>query len=178
MILATHNSLTYLKPQWWLRPFAWIGRCQSKTIGEQLELGVRYFDIRIKCKKGLPKSGHGLFTYDINVIHILREINTVNNCIVRITLEQKHASKLSKELFYAYCTMMEESFKNITFTGGFQKGTWIQLYSFSSHPEINLSEKYWTWGHGFPYPKFWAKKNNQKYKKKGADYLMLDFIEL
>ena len=60
MILASHNSLTYYKPQWYLRPLAWIGRCQSKTIQEQYELGVRYFDIRIKYDDYTAISGHFL----------------------------------------------------------------------------------------------------------------------
>jgi hypothetical protein len=46
MILASHNSLTYCKPQWYFKPLAWIGRCQDKTIEKQYELG-EYYAIRL-----------------------------------------------------------------------------------------------------------------------------------
>ena len=66
MRLGSHNSMSYLRPsQWWLRPFAWIGRCQSQTIGEQFIVwGVRWFDLRLAFdKKGQPYFAHGIFSY-------------------------------------------------------------------------------------------------------------------
>ena len=42
MILQAHNSWSYLKPKvWWLRPFAFMARCQSKDIFEQYEPELR-----------------------------------------------------------------------------------------------------------------------------------------
>lgn len=51
-MLGSHNSLTYLKPATLigklLKP--WVC-CQNKTLTEQYDEGVRYFDIRIRFEK-------------------------------------------------------------------------------------------------------------------------------
>lgn len=50
-MLGSHNSLSYLPIKGWrkiLKP--WV-KCQSKTIEEQYNSGVRYFDLRVR-KKG------------------------------------------------------------------------------------------------------------------------------
>lgn len=49
-MLGSHNSLSYLPIKGWkkiLKP--WI-KCQDKTIEEQYNSGVRYFDIRVRKK--------------------------------------------------------------------------------------------------------------------------------
>src|SRR5574344_710189 len=119
MILATHNSLSYLKPQWWLRPFSWVGRCQSLTIEQQLEYGVRYFDIRLKFNEGnwIAKSGHGLLTYDFTFYSTFDLIDRHSSCIVRMTLENKKASGDMKDTFRIYCKECQSIFANTTFVG-------------------------------------------------------------
>lgn len=61
MELGSHNSLTYLPvKQWYLKPFKWVAKCQSKTIDEQFcDYGVRLFDIRVKFNNGEPVVAHG-----------------------------------------------------------------------------------------------------------------------
>ena len=48
-MIGSHHSATYLKEKsWWmtiLRPWT---RCQTKTLREQYNSGIRYFDFRIK----------------------------------------------------------------------------------------------------------------------------------
>jgi hypothetical protein len=181
MILATHNSLSYLKPQWWLRPFAWVGRCQSLTIEQQLEYGVRYFDIRLKFNEGnwIAESGHGLLTYVCNIYLIFDLIDRHSSCIVRMTLENKKASGDMKDNFRAYCKECQSIFANTTFVGGYQKGTWEHIYDFGN--DIPVCERYWTYNKGqrFPFPKLYAWLNNKRYKDIGTDtYLMLDYVQL
>lgn len=51
-MLGSHNAMTYLPIKGWrlvLRP--WV-RCQSLTLMEQYNCGVRYFDIRIRLHSG------------------------------------------------------------------------------------------------------------------------------
>ena len=52
IIEGSHNSLSYSKPKYW---YQWIfypwARCQSKDILEQYDLGIRYFDIRVRFDK-------------------------------------------------------------------------------------------------------------------------------
>ena len=46
MKLASHNTLSYLSPRkFYLKPFKFIARCQSKTIEEQYSnYDIRFFD--------------------------------------------------------------------------------------------------------------------------------------
>lgn len=182
MILATHNSLSYLKPQWWLRPFSWIGRCQSLTIEQQLAYGVRYFDIRVKICHNRICSGHGLLTYKIEfggIGNFLHKIRLEKGCIVRLTLENKKATEEQKDSFKTMCECWKFLYSNITFVGGYQKGTWEHLYDFGNN--VDVIEFYWTFSKKswFPFPLFYAKKYNKWYKwYKGSNYLMLDFVQL
>jgi len=178
MILATHNSLTYLKPQWWLRPFAWIGRCQSFTIEQQVAYGVQYFDIRVRVRGQNLMSAHGLLTYNVNLLKILETIQKTVGGVVRLTLEDKKASQKDIDTFINFCIMAELRFEKIFFVGGYQKGTWKYLYDFDN--EYTVKEKYWTFSkkRWFPFPKLYACLNNKGFKKVGCDgYLMLDFIQ-
>ena len=75
--LGTHNSLTYLSPQWYFRWLNFTSKCQDLTIEEQYDLGVRYFDFRIKfTRKGEVRAGHGIMTYkaDFDSISPLAEL--------------------------------------------------------------------------------------------------------
>ncbi|HZJ74956.1 MAG TPA: phosphatidylinositol-specific phospholipase C domain-containing protein [Clostridia bacterium] len=53
-IPGTHNSATQYIP---LRYFS---RCQDKSVAEQLELGVRYLDLRVELSKGKLKLVHSI----------------------------------------------------------------------------------------------------------------------
>lgn len=184
MILASHNSLTYYKPQWYLRPLAWIGRCQSKTIQEQYELGVRYFDIRIKYDDYTAISGHGLLTYNINVLEVIKTIANFNEgCVVRVTLENTKKYYTDRCKFIADCYYWEQMFPDVTFEGGCQKGTWDLLYDFKRKERIHIEEHYWLFNREskFPLIKFFAKMRNTLLKDAFTTrncYLMLDFVEL
>ena len=64
---ASHNTMTYLPVrQWWLRPFAFMARCQSKDIKDQCRI-TGFFDIRVRFRfhKGIPTPvfAHGLAEY-------------------------------------------------------------------------------------------------------------------
>ena len=49
MKLASHNSLSYIKPKkWWEKLINFTSKCQSYDIETQYEYGVRLFDIRIR----------------------------------------------------------------------------------------------------------------------------------
>lgn len=185
MILASHNSLTYNNPQWYLRPFAWIGRCQDLNIDEQYAYGVRYFDIRVKFDGIIAISGHGFLTYHVCIDDILRKIEMFNEtCIVRITLEDSKASYSDKTKFKIACEYWESVFANTIFTGGYQKGTWEHLYQFTRHPQkdIKVIEEFWLFKEIgiYPYIKYYAKLYNSKNKeihKYSNYYVMVDFIE-
>lgn len=194
MLIGSHNSLSYNRPrQWWLHPFAWVGRCQSLTIPEQWNLGVRYFDIRVRFKGIKIISGHGLIDYDVNVIEWLGYLNRRANsekekCVVRIMLETK--GKKDDARFKCYVKVWKVFYSNLIFVGGLRKEPFEVIAGVDSVQEEHCyqlfqdySAKTW-WqklkGLKFPYPRYWAKRKKNEYRQSAKDgvYTILDFVEI
>ena len=90
-MIGTHNSLTGYKPvHWYHRPFAFLWRCQTKTLKEQLEKNVGYFDIRIRMDKdGKIQFCHGLVDLKVPyALDLLLRILSDNNKKCRIIVER------------------------------------------------------------------------------------------
>ncbi len=58
-MIGTHDSLTYLKSNFFNELFSFVWRCQKKTLDEQYAENVRFFDIRITLK-----NKHWTFCHD------------------------------------------------------------------------------------------------------------------
>lgn len=173
MTLASHNTMTYLKPdKWYMNLFRFIDKCQSKDIVEQYESGVRLFDIRIGFKNGNPVFKHGLATYKRNVEEVFEYLNT-KDVIVRIIGEDEHP------FLYDYCKHLEETYKNIKFYGGNRKSDWTKkIYNFKYVPDFTIEENYSSM---YPNPRWygiwpWLYSKLHKKIESGSDYLMIDFI--
>ena len=179
---ASHNSLSYSKPQWYLRPLAWVGRCQNKDIFTQFESGVQLFDIRVKFKNGVAVSGHGLLTYDIeihDVLFLLDVLAEIKNTLIYVRISLEKSTPESKQLFKLFCSTLSTEFKFLAFYGGQQKKDWTTLYVFNTeYPGV--TEKYWTFSRKLflPFPYLYAKLFNKKYisNHDTTNFLMLDFI--
>ncbi len=68
-ILGSHNSFTYCKPR---NLLSWIGipigRCQTKNIEEQIKLGIRLLDIRVRFdNSGYIYLCHGYFEVKLKI---------------------------------------------------------------------------------------------------------------
>ena len=207
MRLGSHNTMTYLRPsQWWLRPLAWMARCQSESIGTQfITWGVRWFDFRLAFNKdGTPYFAHGIFSYkDKNVFTILDYLNTLaspgDKAYVRLLNERD--SEFNHKCFRLFCEGVEDRYNNLIFCGGHNKKDWKQLYSFENIPDKPLVDKYSSCNHDkCEYddngnetrhvnntgvviddicPEWYAKRNNAKNCAKYINkdvYLLLDFI--
>lgn len=67
-MLGSHNSFTYqgavCKP---LNLFAFLWRCQGKTVREQMEEGVGYFDVRVRydLKNKCWRTCHGMVDFGL-----------------------------------------------------------------------------------------------------------------
>ena len=186
MILASHNSLTYLKPKYWIMNlFKWFYRCQTKTIEEQYLAGVRYFDFRICFNKfGIPKFRHGLTEFKTDgkeLFNILEYLNQYKDIVIRVVLE-KVKDSTDYDLFRMLCQEIQEKYVNIKFCCGEYKKTKEVIYDFKTTIEIPIYEKYSSViGSKLNdiYPYGFAKKHNQDYinqYKEQNCYLMLDFI--
>lgn len=160
MRLGSHNTMTYLRPsQWWLRPFAWIGRCQSESIGVQfITWGVRWFDFRLAFDKkdGKPYFAHGIFSYkDKNVFAILDYLNTLaspdDKAYVRLLNERD--SEFNKKCFKHFCDSIDNypstngKYRNLIFCGGQNKKDWKMIYRWGNTPDKPLIDKYSSCNH-------------------------------
>lgn len=185
MNLASHNSMSYLKPKkWYLYPWQFMARCQSKTIEEQFEkYNIRYFDLRIRFKNTVPEFAHGSMTYKGNVNDVLRYLNSKAESIqIRLLLETSKADDTQESLFRDYCSSIQKEFPNLIFHNGRRKFDWKIVYQFPN-PEPSLDQKVssmtWKiWDDWCPY--LYARLMNKKNIKQGTDkdYLMIDFLHI
>lgn len=182
MKLGTHNSMTYLPvKKWWLKPFGFMARCQSMTIEEQYNYGVRYFDLRVYYNKSKGiEFKHGLITYKGNVYNILDYLDSRPEPVYcKFCLECTKEDKEQEDLFKYYCEIFEKHYKNIKFYGGHSKAK-SNIYSFKvKEPEHTacfaslqkpLFDDLWPW--------LYAKRNNRKVKLRQKGLLILDFVEM
>lgn len=194
MKLASHNTMTYLKPSnILLYPFRFIAQCQKLSIDEQINHGVRLFDFRISFdKRGNPIFTHGLMKFKlpkgITIHSILFKLDCLA-CNEDVWIRIINEKDKDYECFSLYCGALERSYKNIKFYGGYNKKGWKLLYSFKNQ-QPNVIDKYASWnndvlnrGTGWLFDDVWpwiyAKLNNKKWRKKYANFdgfLMQDFI--
>lgn len=198
MKIGSHDSLTYLKPKtWWMRPFHFVARCQTKTYQEQYEAGARYFDVRLKTTTDFnaePTIAHGwmdFITYPGFVDELfswLNERSTPDNPIsVRLLYEmpRKDKSKDADEkerVFVALCQKYMKEYPNLCFCGGQRKYDWKLLASLPPHPcakDLYSSMTWKVYDDWCPwlYAHFMNKKNWEKYKDVYPNcFAIFDFI--
>ena len=183
--LGTHNSLSYLRPsQWWLRPFAWMARCQSLTVKQQWDAGVRYFDIRVKFDKGgLAKSGHGIMDYDILVSDALYLIDYYAfeagvRAVVRLFHEnsRRHPDRHADD-FARLCSWAVGRFPHTRFVEGGRRHDYRAEIGDSVPTRVCYAE-YYKKKLCIPWPKRWAKRHNHiLHRGDNADeWSVYDFI--
>lgn len=177
ILLGTHNSLSYLPCQWYLRPFAWVGRCQSLTLEKQYAKGIRWFDIRVKYIGGEALSGHGLLTYNVSIPAVLNYLNRKKDCIVRLYLEnsKRNPTKFFKN-FAADIANWQRAYSDIRFV----EGGCRYAYKRFIEDDVPAEHRYWHKGDTIiPYPKWFAKRNNpvNHLQDNEYKYTVYDFIQ-
>ncbi len=175
---GTHNSLSYLPvAQWWLKPFFWVARCQSKNIVEQYNSRVRWFDIRCKMNdKGSYISGHGLVTYDVSIAAIL---STLSECCkwnsdvtyVRLMLEDNS----NRYSFVNAVSIYKKAYPSLRFVDARIKSDFsvaVPGVSVNESHEYQLFQDYSAKtilqkikGFKFPCPWYWDRKNKKNLSK-------------
>ena len=172
MKLASHNSLSYYPPQWWVIPFNWMAKCQSLTIEQQYEKGVRLFDIRIKIVDDKVCSGHGVATYKVDFDAIFDFLNKEGICTVRIILESGN-----DDIFRRYVGYLMKAYQNIEYAGGQRKRDWKKMVNL---PEPDLNHLYWKHDRWWkiPFPYWYAKKHNKENQRylNDVSWSIFDFI--
>lgn len=196
---GSHNSFTFLRPQWYLRLFSFIGRCQSKTIEEQWAEGVRYFDVRIRCKEGgSPMIVHNRFVYVegwaavrtcIDRIAYLAD-RTREKAYIRVLHDvrrKEDATIKEKELFQDFCWDLEDEYIDypVIFEGGQNLYDWTVDYDFSAlfpktpkYEECHASVCWPKWAHWWPwlYAVTHRRKVRELLENQSSTTLLFDYV--
>lgn len=190
MVLGSHNSWSYLRPKkWWMKIIAFTARCQSKTIREQYELGVRCFDLRIRFDKyGNTLFAHGIVEYDVDPDSVHKDLMWIDNkgdCMVRVLHEartEKQYNSCNISIFQDVCRGLKRKFANTKFWCGRNLYNWHEDYDFGFYPTYEekyasvcspkLIDDWWPW--------WFAKFHNKQILKDGskADVLLMDFVDI
>ncbi|MCD7974192.1 MAG: hypothetical protein LUG18_16270 [Candidatus Azobacteroides sp.] len=196
-IMGTHHSLSFKKPNWYWFPLTWSAKCQDRDISGQLACGVRYFDIRVRFKKGNVISGHGLIDYHIDVLEqlsLLDSISTEEDPIyIRIMYESKPFRKNpSVEEMKTFMDELRETYNNLLFTECHIRNPYTLIGTYEEIPKKNQYPFYKNYGAKnifqkikglkFPYPRHFAKKNNKNFPADTLtteeQILIFDFINI
>lgn len=191
-IIASHNTMSYLKPRhWWMKLFSFIYKCQDKTIRQQLLEGVRDFDIRIAVDDDFNYCfAHGIVkfrsTSTDNIVSIFRLLNgksyteriPIN---VRLIFEEPYHTKLTEEKTKRFIYLIYDllnSYKYINLYEFRRKYDWKNLT-----PEFNRNvdyEQFISSMNGKWYnswlPRIFAKRYNKEAVSNTDKTLFIDFV--
>jgi len=192
MVIGSHNSWSYLPlQQWWMKPFFFIARCQSKSIYEQYhKYNVRCFDLRIRFDKNDNIIiAHGFAKYKISDEQLADDldfINSTKDSYVRVLLEirnQKAYTDHQREMFRQWCDKVVKDYPNIIFWCGRSLVNYTNPdYIFKNNP--SCEEKYSSvckplWVDDWC-PWIYAKLHNKENIQTGTDknILLIDFVNI
>lgn len=199
MRLASHNTFSYLPVRkWWMKPFAWMARCQRITTYQQYRCGVRFFDLRVRFdKKGERILCHGLMEYadgEDTLSVALSILDHKGGCGMRVVLETNKSDEFQEGKFRQWCGYIKREFPNIYFCGGNNRTDWDckhPIYDFGN-PIPDIEHKYSSTTSLFPngpkwlrriddlWPWYYAKHHNKENIEKGTshEWLMIDFVDI
>ena len=189
-ILGSHNSWSYMPVRrWWMRPIAFMARCQRVDIRKQYEMGVRCFDLRIRSgRDGELLVAHGCVTYEIGLFQLdvwLSWLNRKGDVMVRIIHEvrnRKQYTERARVLFADSCDYFVHKYQSIRFWCGRNLYNWQRDYDFINDP--TCEEKYASvcspkWIDDW-WPLRFAKLYNHEIRERGTDkdVLLIDFVDI
>jgi len=189
-LIGSHNSWSYLNPkQWYFRPFAWMAKCQSLTIREQYEKGIRFFDLRVRLNwAGVVKPVHGLTEYKGYIIDDLLWLNMHKGCTVRILLDMRNltwtmnkvdrAKEQAKQIvrFKDFIEHAQQSLPNVNIVDCYTMPGWEKVLDVPDADILDKSAakaKLWA-----VWPWLYAKTHNKKHRKNNTTTILLDYIQL
>lgn len=175
--IATHNSCTGERGfgllSWLVTPFS---RCQTKTLTEQYDAGVRYFDIRIRKTKRGWVSAHGLWESEKTIHELLQELNdhAKEECFISLCYEGTGCYE-EKDFIYALKTKFN---KIIVSYYAIKKPYWrvIELYNYIECEQCYKNLDFSSWHTLIPLPILWKKFFFKKVTFNEEIFKMVDFI--
>lgn len=190
MIIGSHNSWSYLPvKQWYLRPIAFMARCQRMNIKTQYTCyGIRCFDLRVRFTGDKLVIAHGIFEYECNFADLtsnLKYLNIRRDCCVRVIHEVRKKEDYTPEAinnFREFCCYLTQEYEGIKFWCGRNLYNWDVDYTFDYNPscEENYSSVKTPKLIDDWFPWLYAKLHNKKIYKKGTDkdILLIDFVDI
>lgn len=196
MKIATHNSATGGRLVWWQRPIGWLlhltSRCQDRTIDEQLEDGVKYFNLQVGKYKGVWVFSHGMAIYEEELIPSLAKMKlyatSEEPIFFNLYLDNSFILGQNEEEFRELVKLLQEDLKgeNVKMHYAWIEGSKEYFYS---DVKVDVEEHYWTFDWALdnassiwdilPLPKRHAQNYNAAYKANCTrEFLMLDFYEI
>lgn len=121
-MLGSHNSFSYLTPtKWWMKLLTPWSKCQNKTITEQYNTGVRYFDVRVAFNKdGSMRLVHNWIEYPSSeLFEALRTLNNKSDVYLRIVLDMRKKPKGAEKtanILKRFYNFIDYVLKNTTIT--------------------------------------------------------------
>lgn len=140
MILASHNSWTFLPVKhWYQKPIAFTAKCQSVGIQTQYtEYGIRCFDLRVNFdKRGILQVVHNNIVYKYTLVDLYADLAWLNtkftDILIRVLLDVRTKKALTEEQrldFQSFCHHIEGTYPNIQFFSGRNLYDWNIEYQF------------------------------------------------
>ena len=145
-MLATHNSLTGYKVKYWfLKPFDFMAKCQTKLLPEQFACGARSFDLRFAKHRGKWYAAHGMQLYNLmleEALDILISLSHIEPIYFRVLCEDTFWKKSdNEELFDKIFEYLNFQKHNIKLLYCFSKRDWLG-YSMSFANETQNYDTY------------------------------------
>lgn len=111
MKVGSFNTMSYVKPRWFMRPFRKFIQYQTKTIEQQYKEGIRVFDLHIDFKRNYMAEATPYFA---SGLCLLRD----ENVYLTLNLINEWSKKYFKETGeYIICRLIYESHGNeVAFT--------------------------------------------------------------
>ena len=174
--IGTHDSVSGEKGKgilsFLLIPFS---RTQSKTIAEQIAVGCRWFDIRVrKTKKGWI-CAHGLWVCKRSADDILSQINAVEGEVcARITYEG-----WDERDYLAQVEEWHRKYPNIrleTINVKYPKWTTLKVYNSIPCRDKYIHLDFSSWHTFLPIPWLWKKIYYNRVEFNEDSYTVVDFL--
>ena len=197
MKIGTHNSATGGQLLWWLRPVAWVinptSKCQSRTIKQQLEDGVKLFNLQVAYDGERWRFSHGLALYEEDVFETLAMMKACATTEEPIYF-QLYCDKSFwyKQDAYLFACLVADINNELCDKSFIMQSAWVEGTEYYPHKrgvKLDAEEHYWTaawakmnargWLDRLPLPRRHAKRWNATYRINcKRKYLMLDYYEL
>lgn len=182
--IATHDSATGEKSKNWLHALGKVfAQTQTKSIREQYEVGVRYFDIRVDKDLTLC---HGLWKANKDFTDLLIEMKeyVTEEVYMRVIIERKYPTDGIERIQKTIRNLVNLHGKHIKLTYIAQKIPWKTLKVYRDVPfvggflSVPTPKEYLTlahkdWRRYIPIP--WVLKKITP-KVESEEFVMVDFV--